>query len=171
MGETEDNFKAMKDASGMSEEEQRQYVSDVGDTGLLLQEASSELLKLLPLMWTGKLQTMEALSIIAALRSSMEEGSSNVDILEAYLRLWVQSARKSKKLSLVEARTSVLQERAEGIVGALTFDDDVKFSYTTSETFPEGNAEEQRRWVIRISTQFESALQGFVKREGVQDGN
>lgn len=153
-----------EDRSGMSDEEQKRYVSDVGDTGSVLQSALTELLKLLPLMWTGQLRGLETLKVVAEIRAALVEGVSNVEILEAYLREWIKAGKKGQTLSLADARTMVLKARAEDIVKAVTFDDDTKFTYTTSDNFPESDTpEEQRRWMLRAYAEFETSILGFVK--------
>ncbi len=163
MGETEERFAAMKNKTGMSTEDQKRYVSDVGATGSIIQEASSELLKLLPLMWTGQLRELETLKVVATIRAAMVEGSANVEILEAYLREWIKAGKKGETLSLTDARTMVLKARAEDIVKAITFDDAIKFSFTGSEEFPEGDTpEEQKRWMLRAYVEFETSIQGFM---------
>lgn len=169
MGETEDNFVALKSGTGMSDEDQKRYVTDVGDTGSILQAASAELLKLLPRMWHGQLQNLDTLKILATLRSAMIEGMSNVEVLEAYLREWIRAGKKGETLSLTGARSMILKARAEDVVKAIKFDDDIKFVYTTSENFPEGDTEEeQRRWMLRAYAEFETTIQGFMKRVGVE---
>jgi hypothetical protein len=171
MGETEDKFAEMKRRTNMSDEEQKRYVTDVGDTGSLLHGASSELLKLLPLMWEGKAQATDTLAVVAAIREAMVEGVSNVEILEAYLREWIKAAKKGEALTLTDARTAVLQERAETVVGALSFDDEIKFTFTSFESFPEGETDEEviRRWKLRVYAEFELDLDGFLQNVAAGD--
>jgi len=155
--------RAWEAVEDMTEEDQKRYVSDVGDTGSILQAATHELVKLIPRMWRGQLQNIDTLQVVATLREAMVEGLSNVEVLEAYLREWIKAGKKGQTLSLTDARTMILKARAEDIVKAVTFDDEIKFAFTNSEQFPEGDTpEEQRRWMVRAYAEFELAIQGFV---------
>jgi len=150
--------------SGLNEEDQKRYVTDVGDTGSLLQAATAQLVRLIPRMWRGQLQNMDTLQVVATLRGVLVEGTSNVEILEAYLREWIKAAKKGQTLSLTDARTMVLKARAADIVNAVEFDDEIKFVFTSAE-LPEGLGDgDVSMWKARVIAEFESQLTGFLSQ-------
>jgi hypothetical protein len=146
--------------SGLSEQDQKRYVTDVGDTGSLLQSATTQLVRLLPRMWRGQLRNLDTLQVVAKIREALVQGVSNVEILESYLREWIKAGKKGQELSLVDARTMILKAKAEDVVSAIKFDDEIRFTFTSPE-FPEGEGNVEQ-WAQRTRAEFDSQLQGFL---------